>query len=76
MAAREGAAAGINWTFEPIVDLDRNPENPITNVRTFGSDPDRVIAMAKAYMDACRENGIATTIKHFPATGWTTGTSI
>lgn len=69
VAAREGAAAGINWTFEPIVDLDCNPENPITNVRTFGSDPDRVIAMAKAYMDACRENGIATTIKHFPGDG-------
>ena len=69
VAAREGAAVGINWTFEPIIDIDRNPENPITNVRTFGSDPDRIIRMAKAYMDACRENGIATTIKHFPGDG-------
>lgn len=57
------------------MDLDRNPENPITNVRTFGSDPDRVIAMAEAYMDACRENGVATTIKHFRAMAWTTGIS-
>lgn len=69
VAAREGAACGINWTFEPIVDIDRNPENPITNVRTFGSDPDRIIAMAKRYMDACREHGVATTIKHFPGDG-------
>lgn len=69
VAAREGAACGINWTFEPIIDIDRNPENPITNVRTFGSDPDRIIAMAKAYMDACREHGVATTIKHFPGDG-------
>ena len=69
VAAREGAAAGINWTFEPIIDIDRNPENPITNVRTFGSDPDRIIRMAKAYMDACREHKIATTIKHFPGDG-------
>lgn len=69
VAAREGAACGINWTFEPIIDIDRNPENPITNVRTFGSDPDRIIAMAKGYMDACKEYGIATTIKHFPGDG-------
>ena len=66
VAAREGVACGINWTFEPIIDIDRNPENPITNVRTFGSDPDRIIAMAKRYMDACREHQVATPIKHFP----------
>ena len=69
VAAREGVACGINWTFEPIIDIDRNPENPITNVRTFGSDPDRIIAMAKRYMDACREHHVATTIKHFPGDG-------
>ncbi len=69
VAAEEGAACGINWTFEPIIDIDMNPENPITNVRTFGSDPDRIIAMAKGYIDACRERHIATTIKHFPGDG-------
>lgn len=69
VAAEEGAACGINLSFEPIIDIDRNPENPITNVRTFGSDPDRIIAMAKAYTDACREKNIAVTIKHFPGDG-------
>lgn len=69
VAAREGGACGVNWTFEPIIDIDRNPENPITNVRTFGSDPERIIAMAKRYMDACREHHMATTIKHFPGDG-------
>jgi beta-N-acetylhexosaminidase len=69
VAAREGSAAGINWTFEPIVDLDLNPENPITNVRTYGSSPDRVIEMGKRYIDACHELGVATTIKHFPGDG-------
>lgn len=69
VAAREGAAAGINWTFEPIIDIDYNSENPITNVRTFGSDPERVVKMAKGYIDACREHEIAVTIKHFPGDG-------
>jgi beta-N-acetylhexosaminidase len=69
VAAREGSAAGITWTFEPIVDLDLNPENPITNVRTYGSSPDRVIEMGKRYIDACHELDVATTIKHFPGDG-------
>lgn len=69
VAAREGGAVGVNWTFEPIVDLDRNPENPITNVRTYGSSVDQVIAMAKGYVDACQELGVATAVKHFPGDG-------
>ena len=69
VAAEEGAACGINLSFEPIIDIDKNPENPITNVRTFGSNPDKIIAMAKAYADACKEKDIAVTIKHFPGDG-------
>ena len=69
VAAREGAAAGVNWTFEPIIDIDLNPDNPITNVRTYGSDVDTIIAMAKGYIDGCRELGMATTLKHFPGDG-------
>lgn len=69
VACREGGAGGVNWTFEPIVDIDWNPQNPITNVRTYGSDPERIIRMAKGYMRACREHGVITTIKHFPGDG-------
>ena len=71
VCAREGAAAGCNWAFSPIVDIDYNWRNPITNVRTFGSDPDMVIEMSKAFMDGVRETGadLAVTIKHFPGDG-------
>lgn len=69
VCAAEGASVGINWTFEPIIDIDINPENPITNVRTYGSDCDRIIKMARNYSKACREHGMATTIKHFPGDG-------
>lgn len=71
VCAREGAAAGCNWSFAPIVDIDYNWRNPITNVRTWGSDPDRVIRLSKAYMDGVRDSGVdmAVTIKHFPGDG-------
>ncbi|MBQ6493535.1 MAG: glycoside hydrolase family 3 protein [Erysipelotrichaceae bacterium] len=69
VACEEGGACGVNWTFEPIIDIDRNPENPITNVRTFGSDIEKILSNAKAYIDACRENDFVTSIKHFPGDG-------
>ena len=68
-ACAEGAAMGLNWSFAPIVDIDREFHNPITNTRTFGSDPDRVIACASRYLDAADENGVAAAIKHFPGDG-------
>lgn len=49
VCAAEGLEAGINWTFSPVVDIDMNFRNPITNTRTFGSDPDRVLKNASAF---------------------------
>lgn len=69
ISCAEGAAVGLNWAFAPIVDIDMNFRNPITNLRTFGSDPDTVIAMAKGYLKAADECGLAVSIKHFPGDG-------
>lgn len=69
VACSEGAAVGCNWAFAPIVDIDINFRNPITNLRTFGSDANRVLKMAKGYLRAADEEGLAVSIKHFPGDG-------
>ena len=69
VCAREGKAVGCNYAFAPVVDLDLNWRNPITNVRTYGSDPDKVISFAKEYIRACEEEGVLTSVKHFPGDG-------
>jgi beta-N-acetylhexosaminidase len=69
VCGREGRAAGTNWSFAPIIDLDYNFHNPITNTRTFGSDPERVLRMARAYMKGIQECGMAVSIKHWPGDG-------
>ncbi len=69
VACREGAAIGVNWAFAPVVDIDMNFHNPITNVRTYGDDPKRVLEMGKAYMKGATEEGVAVAIKHFPGDG-------
>ncbi|MCJ8010219.1 glycoside hydrolase family 3 protein [Paenibacillus sp. KQZ6P-2] len=69
VAGREGRAVGCNWSFAPVVDIDLNFRNPITNVRTFGSDAKRVARMAKEYTRGVRESGLAVSVKHFPGDG-------
>lgn len=69
ISGKEGRAVGCNWAFAPVIDIDYNFFNPITNTRTFGSDPDRVMKMGKAYMNGAQEAGLAVSIKHWPGDG-------
>ena len=69
IACTEAAALGINWAFAPVVDIDMNYHNPITNVRTYGSNPETVYIYAKEYMRAATECNVAVSIKHFPGDG-------
>jgi beta-N-acetylhexosaminidase len=65
----EASALGLNWAFSPIIDVDMNFRNPITNTRTFGSNPDMVAAFGEAYVKAVQSHGLAASIKHFPGDG-------
>ena len=69
ICGRECAAIGGNWAFAPIIDIDYNFRNPITNIRTFGSDPVKVKEYGKAYVEAVQACGVAASIKHFPGDG-------
>lgn len=69
VVGREGRAVGCNWAFAPVIDIDYNFHNPITNTRTFGSDPERVLRMGRAYMQGVQESGLAVSIKHWPGDG-------
>jgi beta-N-acetylhexosaminidase len=46
-----------------------NFRNPITNLRTFGSNPDTVLEMGRQYMMAAKTKKVAVSIKHFPGDG-------
>ncbi|MBU5360967.1 glycoside hydrolase family 3 protein [Enterococcus raffinosus] len=69
VAGNEAAQVGCNMSFSPIVDIDLNFRNPITNTRTFGSNPKRVIQMAAAQIKGLEKNSILPVIKHFPGDG-------
>jgi beta-N-acetylhexosaminidase len=63
--------AGINWNLAPVVDVGYNPANPvIVGVgRSFGANPARVAAQARAYIAGMHAAGLLTALKHFPGHG-------
>ena len=69
ISCSEGKAVGCNWAFAPVVDIDRNWRNPITNVRTYGADPEFVLKCGLAYKRGADEENVAVSIKHFPGDG-------
>jgi beta-N-acetylhexosaminidase len=69
-AARQGAAAGVQWSYSPVADINYNRMNPVVNVRAFGDDPERVARLAAAVIRGMqRDNLMAATAKHFPGDG-------
>jgi beta-N-acetylhexosaminidase len=65
----EARAAGGNWAFAPVIDIDYNFRNPITATRTYGSDPEMVRRCGAEYTKAVQSHGVAASIKHFPGDG-------
>lgn len=69
VSCSEAQAVGCNYAFAPVVDIDMDYHNPITNVRTYGSDKEMVKACGLAYMRGAKECGSAVSVKHFPGDG-------
>ena len=71
VSGREASALGANWMFNPVVDVYKNWRNTIVNTRSFGCDPDKVLANARAYIKGIKDANpnMACTAKHFPGDG-------
>lgn len=69
--ARELKETGINLNLGPVVDLELERRNTVIarRGRSFGPDPARVTAYARAFIAAHRAAGVLTAAKHFPGHG-------
>ena len=67
--AIELRAVGCNLNFAPMLDLNVNPESPVTKDRSFGADPNHVARMGVAFHKGLREGGVLSCAKHFPGHG-------
>ncbi|RCR71398.1 glycoside hydrolase family 3 N-terminal domain-containing protein [Larkinella punicea] len=67
--ARQSKRMGIHINFAPVADVNNNPNNPVINFRSFGEDKESVARKALAYMKGMQDNGLLTSLKHFPGHG-------
>lgn len=69
--ARSLHAWGFNLNLGPVADLDVNPKSPIIGRlgRSFSGAPETVVQYSAAFVDAHRQYGVLTSLKHFPGHG-------
>lgn len=75
--ANELSTNGINCDFAPVVDLSVNPQNKVIFQleRSYGSAPEKVSRFAGIFMEALKEQGVVSVLKHFPGHGSSLGDS-
>lgn len=62
--------SGVHWSYAPVIDINYNKDNPITNTRSVSDNPEQVIKMAGAYLKGLQSEGhMAGGCKHFPGDG-------
>ncbi len=69
--AREIHRSGFNFNLAPVVDLGFERRNALITRkgRTFGDDPASVIRYSRAFVMGHRDEGVLTSLKHFPGHG-------
>jgi beta-N-acetylhexosaminidase len=68
LMAAELQAVGVDFSFAPVLDLDRGQSRVIGD-RGFGASIDEVIALASAWVEGAGRAGMASVGKHFPGHG-------
>ena len=68
--AAEARAIGINWSFTPVIDINKAFRSAIVATRGFGSDVAVIEAQALAQIAEFQAAGVAATVKHWPGEGY------
>ncbi len=67
--AAESADIGINFPFIPVMDVNRNPDNPIICTRAFSDSAAEVVWFGSRYIKVLENAGLISCPKHFPGHG-------
>ncbi len=67
--ADEAAYCGINMPYIPVLDVNKNPDNPVVCTRAFSDDPEVVAWLGTRYIRVLEEAGLVSCAKYFPGHG-------
>jgi beta-glucosidase-like glycosyl hydrolase len=67
--ATESIDVGINMPLIPVLDVNRNPDNPIVCTRAFSDDPETVAWYGNRFIKTLEDAGLMSCAKHFPGHG-------
>lgn len=67
--AEEARDVGINVPFIPVLDVNRNPDNPIICTRAFSDNPEAVSRFGRRSIKILENKGLISCAKHFPGHG-------
>ena len=69
ISALQGCAYGVNFTASPVLDANINRFCPDVNIRSYSTEPEKIISMSVAYIKGLQENGMLAQAKHYPGNG-------
>ena len=69
ISALQGCAYGVNFTASPVLDANINRFCPDVNIRSYSTEPEKIISMSIAYIKGLQENGMLAQAKHYPGNG-------
>lgn len=64
---------GFNVDFAPVADVKTSDLNLEIGSRSFGSDPEKVASMVRAFVKGMQSTNVSATLKHFPGQGSSKG---
>lgn len=67
--SHEAIDIGINMPLIPVMDVNRNPDNPIICTRAFSDNQENVSWYGKTYIKTIENAGLISCAKHFPGHG-------
>jgi beta-N-acetylhexosaminidase len=67
--AGEAKDVGINMPLIPVLDVNRDPDNPIICTRAFSDSPADVARLGSEYIKILESSNLISCAKHFPGHG-------
>lgn len=68
LMATELISVGVDLSLAPVLDMD-HCFSDVVGDRSFGSNPDHVTALSRAYIEGMNDAGMCAVAKHFPGHG-------